>query len=113
MELPPRGLMSPSDFWRANWFPVVRRVELRTFTTVSKYSKGVAPFYLSDKFMPSLYNYNAKLQIKYKKVSFLGPKIWIKICSNVKAAASTASFREVLKKGILEKLKDCAILLFF
>ena len=84
LELSPRGLMSPSHFWRANWFPVVRRVELRTFTTVSKYSKGVAPFYLSDMFVPSLYNYNAKLQIKYKKVSFLGPKIWVKICSNVK-----------------------------
>ena len=35
--------------------------------------------------------------IKGKKVSFLGPKIWTKLSSNIKTAATTASFMHSLK----------------
>ena len=33
-----------------------------------------------------------------KGMSFLGPKIWNMLCSNIKAAATTASFTHILKK---------------
>ena len=49
--------------------------KLCTSTTVFKYCKGIAPFYLNDMFMPSLNNYNTRSQmaldveqIKDKKV---------------------------------------------
>ena len=41
----------------------------------------------------------------HKSMSFLGAKIWNMLCSNMKAAATTAPFTHSLKKEILEKLQ--------
>ena len=46
-------------------------------------------------------------------MSFLGPKIWNMLNSNIKAAANTASFTCSLKKEIIEKVQKWAILLIF
>ena len=46
-------------------------------------------------------------------MSFLGPKIWNKLSSNKKTTATTVSFTNVLKKAILNKLQERAILIFF
>ena len=40
-----------------------------------------------------------------KSMSFLGPKIWNMLNSNLKAAANTASFTCSLKKEIIEKVQ--------
>ena len=64
---------------------------------------------LNDIFMPSLNNYNTRLQMTLdipfcrtnkgqKSMSFLGPKIWNMLSSNMKAAASIATFTHSLKK---------------
>ena len=45
-------------------------------------------------------------------MSFLGPKIWNKLSSNKKTTATTVSFTNVLKKAILNKLQERAILIF-
>ena len=66
--------------------------------------------------MPSLNNYNTRSQMALdiplcrtykgqKSMSFLGPKIWNMLSSNIKATATTASFTYSLKKEILEKLQ--------
>ena len=39
-------------------------------------------------------------------MSLLGPKIWNKLSSNIKIAATTASFTHRLKKDILDKLQE-------
>ena len=41
-----------------------------------------------------------------KSMSFLEPKIWNKLSSNIKTAATTASFTHRLKKEILTKLQE-------
>ena len=41
-----------------------------------------------------------------KSMSFLGPKIWNKVSSNIKTAATTSSFTHGLKKEILSKLQQ-------
>ena len=41
-----------------------------------------------------------------KSMSFLGPKIWNKLSSNIKTAATTASLRQHLNKEILSKLHE-------
>ena len=41
-------------------------------------------------------------------MSFSGPKIWNKLSSNIKAAATTASFTHHLKTEILDKLRQGA-----
>ena len=41
-----------------------------------------------------------------KSMSFLGPKIWKKLSSNIETAATTASFKHRLKKEILSKLQE-------
>ena len=98
-------------------FPVERRVEQCTSTTVFKYWKGIPPSYLNDMFMPSLNNYNTRSQMALdiplcrtnkgqKSMSFLGPKIWNKVSSNIKTAATTSSFTHRLKKEILSKLQE-------
>ena len=48
-----------------------------------------------------------------KSTSFLGPKIWKKIRSNVKTAATISYFTHRLKKEILSKLQEGAMLLIF
>ena len=124
LELPPRGHISPSHFRKINWLPVERRVELCTSTTVFKYWKGIAPSYINYMFMPSLNNYNARSQIALdiplcrtikwqKSMSFLGPRIWNTFSSSIEKAATTASFTYRLKKEILIKLQEWAILLIF
>ena len=124
LELPPRGHISPSHFKKINWLPVEHRVELRTSTTVFKYWKEVVPSYLNDIFMPSLDNYNTRSQMALdiplfrtnkgqKSMPFLGPKIWNKVSSNIKTAATTSSFTHRLKKEILSKLQEWTILFIF
>ena len=79
--------------------------------------KGIAPSYLNDMFMPSLNNYHARSQIaldmpfcrtvkEQKSMSLLGPKIWNKVRSNIKTAATKSSFTHRLKKEILSKLQE-------
>ena len=74
--------------------------------------------------MPSLNNYNTISQMTLdipfcrtnkgqKSISFLDPKIWNMLNSNIKAAATTASFTHSLKREVLEKLQQSAILLIF
>ena len=81
-----------------------------------KFWTGIAPCCLNDIFMPSLNNYNTKSQTELhiplcrinkgqKSMSFLGAKIWNMLSSNIKAAATTASFTHSLKKEIIEKLQ--------
>ena len=41
-----------------------------------------------------------------KGMSFLGAKTWNMLSSNIKAAATTASFKHSLKKEILEKVSN-------
>ena len=41
-------------------------------------------------------------------MSFSGPKIWNKLSSNIKTAATTASFTHHLKTEILDKLRQGA-----
>ena len=88
---------------KINWVPVERRVELCTCTAVFKYWKRITPSFLNDKFMPSLNNYNTRSQMVLdiplcrtnkglKSISFLGPKVWTKLSSNIKATATVASF---------------------
>ena len=124
LELPPRGHICPSHLRKINWLLVERRVELCTSTTVFKYWKGIAPSYLNDMFMPSLNNYNTRSQMALdiplcrtnkgqKSMSFLGPKIWNKVSSNIKTAATTSSFMHHLKKEIFSELQEWAILLIF
>ena len=67
--------------------------------------------------MPSLNNYNTRSQMaldiplcrtikEQKSMSFLGPKIWNKVSSNIKTAGTTSSFTHGLKKEILSKLQQ-------
>ena len=111
LELPPRGHISPSHFRKINWLPVEHRVELCTSTTVFKYWKGIAPSYLNDMFMPSLTNNNTtqmaldippcRTNKGQKGMSFLGPKVWNKVNSNIKTAVTTSCFTHRLKKKFL------------
>ena len=41
-----------------------------------------------------------------KSMSFLGPKIWNKVSSNIKTAETKSSFKHCLKKEILSKSKE-------
>ena len=124
LELPPCGHINPSNFKKIYWLPVERRVELFTSTTVLKYCKGIASSYMHNTLKPSLNNCNTKSQMVLdiplcrtikgqKNVSILGPKIWNKLSSNIKTAATISSFTHRLKKEILTKLQESAISLIF
>ena len=110
LQLSPRGHIHPSHFRKINWPPAERRVELCTSTTVFKYWKGIAPFHLNDMFMHSLNNYNTRSEMALnitlfrtiegqKSMSFLRPKFWTKLNSNIKTAATIVSFNNRFKKN--------------
>ena len=124
LELLTRGHINPSRFRKINWFPVERWVELCTSTTVFKYWKGIVPSYLNDMFVPSQNNYNTRSQMALdiplcrtikgqKTMSFLRPKIWNKVSSNIRTAATTTSSTHRLKKEILSKLQEWLIFIDF
>ena len=46
-----------------------------------------------------------------KRIPFLGPKIWNKLSSNMKAAVTTGSFTHALKKEELQKRVSLLIFL--
>ena len=67
--------------------------------------------------MPSLNNYKTRSQMaldtpfsrtnkEQKSMSSLGPKIWNKVSSYIKTAATTSSFTHRLKKEIFSKLQE-------
>ena len=67
--------------------------------------------------MPSLNNYYTRLQMTLnislcrtnkgqKKYAISWSKIWNKLSSNIKTAATTVSFMHSLKKEILDKLRE-------
>ena len=82
-----------------------------------KYWTEIASYCLNDIFIPSLNNYNTRsqmaLDMRQKSMSFLCAKIWNMLSSNIKAAATTASFTHSLETEILEKLQQWATLLIF
>ena len=107
--LPPRRHISPSHFKGIDWLPVKRKLELCTSTTVFKYWKRIAPCYLNGRFVLFLFTYSTRSQITLdilfcrtnkgqKSMSFLGPKIWNWLNSNIKAGATAVSFAHGLKK---------------
>ena len=68
-------------------------------------------------FMPSLNSYNTRFQMTFyiplcrknkgcKSMSFLEPKIWNKVTSNIKTVTTTSSFTHHLKKELLSKLQS-------
>ena len=68
-------------------------------------------------FMSSLNNYNTRLHMTLdlpvcrtiegqKGMLLLGAKIWNKLSSNIKTAATTVSFTHRLKKDFLGKLQE-------
>ena len=71
---------------------------------------GIAPYCLNDIFVPSLNNYNTRSQMTFdtplcktnkghKSASFLDPKIWNMLSSNIKGASTTASFTQSEKRN--------------
>ena len=90
MELSPCGYISPSCFRTINWLLVEHRVERGTSTTVFKYWKEVAPYYLNGKFKSSQNNYNTESHMALdtplsrtnkepKSMPFLFPKVGNKL----------------------------------
>ena len=85
--------LSSFHFRKINWLPAECGVELYTSTNEFKYCKGIAPSYVKDTFITSLNNYNTRSQMaldippcrtnkEQKSMSFLGPKILIKLSLN-------------------------------
>ena len=75
-----------------------------------KYWTGIAQDCLNDICVPSLNNYNTRSQMTFditlfrtnkgqKGASFLGPKIWNMLSSNLKGAATTASSTQSQKRN--------------
>ena len=101
-----RGYTNPSHFRKINWLPAERRVELCTSTTVFKYWKRIVPPYLNDMFMPSLNNYNTRFQMALDIPLCRTIRPGIRLSSNIKTAATTASFTHRLKKNSQSEFKS-------
>ena len=91
---------SPSHFRKINWSPVERKVKLCTSATVFRYWKRIAPSYLNNMLTLFLSNCNTRLQMKLdipiwrtnKSMTFLDPKIWNKLGSNIKTDTIVSKF---------------------
>ena len=115
LDLPLCTHISPIHFRKINWLPVEHRVELCTATTLLKFWNQLIPSYFQDIFTPTFNKHNTRsqmaLDIPLRKttigqniISFLGPKVWSKTNSSLKAVKTTTTFTHTLKKHVLENL---------
>ena len=88
-----------------NWLPTKERFEKRTATSVFNFFNNSAPSYMSEMFLPVgqsriTQRSKNKLNEPFRKstkgqngLSYLGPKIWNNLHSDLKSAVSINNFK--------------------
>jgi len=113
-----RSHIGIKEFKRINWLPTRERFEQCVCVGAYKFFNNLAPSYMSDIFKPAKntqYTRRSTLRLhqpaKSKTLgqaglSYLGPKFWNPLSSQIKSLKSTNSFRHAIKHDFFNQLQD-------
>ena len=113
-----RAHIGVREFKNINWLPTKERFEQCTATSVFKFFNNSAPSYMSEMFLPVgqsrvTRRSKNKLNQPFRKsnkgqngLSYLGPKIWNNLHSDLKSAESVNSFKHKIKNKFFKDLQN-------
>ena len=117
LNLNNRAHIGIKEFKYINWLPTKERFEQFTTTKVFKFFDKSAPSYMSEMFLPvgqsrATQRSKNKLDQPFRKsktgqngLSYLGPKIWNSLHSDLKSAKNANSFKHKIKENSLKTSK--------
>ena len=118
LNLKNRAHVGIKEFKNINWLPTKERFEQCTTAKVFKFFDGSAPSYMSEMFLPigqsritrrskdKLNQPFRKTNIGQNFLSYLGPKIWNNLPSELKSATNINSFKNKIKDKFFNDLQS-------
>ena len=106
------------EFKKINWLPTRERFEQCVCVGAYKFFNNLSPSYMSDIFNPinsirttrsSIFGLHQPARSKnlgQKALSYLGPKFWNPLLSQIKTSRSANSFKHAIKKDFFSQLQD-------
>ena len=106
-----------TEFKAINWLPTKNRVDQDTCVNIMKFFKGMAPAYADEMFQSadqsrvtrrSKFKLNPpfrKSSAGQKCLSYLGPKIWNTLSSDLKSTNSINSFKHMIKDNFFQNIQ--------
>ena len=112
-----RSHLGVQEFKEINWLPTSVRFEQCICSTTYKFCNDASPAYMSDIFEKINSNYNTRRSTKMlllprkntsngqKGLSYLGPKYWNILPSEIKLSSSTNAFKHAIKSEFYNSKK--------
>ena len=106
-----------TEFKATNWLPTKNRVDQHICVNIMKFFKGTAPAYADEIFQPvdqsrvtrrSKFKLNLpirKSSAGQKCLSYMGPKIWNSLSSDLKSTNSVNSFKHKIKDNFFQNIQ--------
>ena len=113
-----RSHIGIKEFKRINWLPTRERFEQCVCVGAYKFFNNSAPSYMSDIFNQINSNQNTRSStfgleqpakskdLGQKGLSYLGPKFWNPLASQIKSVKSTNAFKHAIKNDFFKQLQD-------
>ena len=106
-----------TEFKAINWLPTKNRIDQCVCVNVTKFFNGTAPAYSAEIFHPAnlgriTRRSKFKLEFPFRKstagqkcLSYLGPKIWNSLPSDLKSAENPNTFKHKIKENFFQKIQ--------
>ena len=107
-----------TEFKAINWLPTKNRVDQHTCVNIMKFFKGMAPAYADEMFQSAdqsrvTRRSKFKLNLPFRKssagqkcLSYMGPKIWNSLFSDLTSTNSINSFKHKIKDNFFPKYTE-------
>ena len=107
-----------NEFKRIKWLPTKERFEQCVCVSSYKFCNNKAPAYTSDIYKRVDYSNATRsgkhklkqpfksLNVGQRGLSYLGPKLWNNISSNIKSAESTNAFKHQIKDHFFKVIQE-------
>ena len=117
LDLKNTAHVGATEFKAINWLPTKNRIDQHICVNILKFFKGTAPTYADEIFHPvdqSRVTRRSKLKLNLpfrksntgqKCLSYLGPKIWNNLSSDLKSTNNVNSFKHKIKDDIFQNIQ--------
>lgn len=113
------------DFKTINWLPTRERFQQCVCVGAYKFCNNSAPFYMSDVYKLANNTHNTRrsahglyqpaknTNFGKKGLSYLGPKFWNSLSSDIKSSKNTISFKQAIKNNFLTNWNMQKMIVFY
>ena len=117
LKLGNRTHIGTEEFRNINWLPTKERFQQCVCVNILKYFKKTSPAYSSEIYHPTKQSHNTrmsmlKLHLPFRTsnqgqrgLSYIGPKLWNKLPSELKSIESLNTFKHTIKEIFFQNLK--------